>query len=481
MKTAIVWFRRDLRTADNPALCKALERCERVIPLYIHSPDEEAPWQPGEASNWWLHHSLQSLDRDLQRLGSKLIVRQGSSKQILESLAHQSGAEEIHWNRLYEPVVIARDSAIKSHLRSAGFHCQSHNAALLFEPWEILTKTATPYKVFTAFWKACQAKRHIPQPCPAPTALPPVDLSLNEAGIDNLDLLPKIPWHGKLSAYWKPGEASAQNTLMLFIREGIHSYESDRDIPEKPGTSHLSPHLHFGEIGPRQIQWALFHNMHDDWMKQEPNLFRFLAEIGWREFAHHLLYHFPHTTEQPLNRRFQWMTWDNSDQAMLNLESWKQGKTGIPIVDAGMRELWETGMMHNRVRMIVASLLCKNLAIHWHQGARWFWNTLLDADLASNTLGWQWTAGSGADAAPYFRIFNPVRQGERFDPQGIYIRRWIPELAHLANRHIHTPWLSDMAADYPDPIVDLGVSRKQALERWDILRAIPPAAITPEA
>ena len=474
MKRAIVWFRRDLRLADNPALTQALTQCDQIIPIYIHSPDEEAPWQSGAASNWWLHHSLKSLDQELRQLGSRLIILKGPCKETLLSFAQKNSANEIHWNRLYEPAAIKRDSEIKNSLGNAGIDCFSHNASLLIEPWELLTKKETPFKVFTAYWNTATSNLTPQQPLPAPPSATPTDSTIKSLDVNRLGLLSQPEWHRKFESYWQPGEQNAHTRLLNFINHQLDHYEQQRDIPGIDGTSTLSPYLHFGEISPKQIIWALYSRQNDRWMSEDNNLQRFVTEIGWREFAHYLLHHFPESHEHPLDKRFEQMPWNNSDQDRQKLQQWQSGQTGIPIVDAGMRELWETGWMHNRVRMIAASMLTKNLGIHWLEGARWFWDTLLDADLASNTLGWQWTAGCGADAAPFFRIFNPVRQGERFDPNGDYIHRWIPELKDIPKKYIHSPWLYDGEIDYPAPIVDLSETRKLALERWDMMRSALP-------
>ena len=477
MAATLVWLRRDLRLADQPALHAAAQRGLPVIPVFIHAPEEEAPWQPGAASNWWLHHSLARMAEALGQHGSRLILRRGTSQATLLDLARETGADTVFWNRLYEPAVIRRDREIKTSLREAGLTATSFNAALLHEPWQIATGSGDPYKVFSPFWKTCRKAGIDSAPCPVPPALPAPDTGIRpESGwprsepLDRLDLLPRIPWDQGLARTWIPGEAGALERLRGFVEDSIHGYGEGRELPGRDGTSRLSPHLHFGEISPRQIIWTLREAGLD---LDSGDAEHFVRELGWREFGQHLLYHFPQTTEEPLNPRFQDFPWRESEQ---DLRAWQQGRTGIPIVDAGMRELWQTGWMHNRVRMIVASLLTKNLRLHWLHGARWFWDTLVDADLASNTLGWQWVAGSGADAAPYFRIFNPVLQGERFDTEGTYVRRYVPELAASSDTKIHAPWQNDQKtsktsrrARYPDPIVDLKTSREAALKAFATL------------
>ncbi|MDD3519483.1 MAG: deoxyribodipyrimidine photo-lyase [Chromatiales bacterium] len=466
----MLWFRRDLRLTDNPALLRATE-AGRVLPLYIHAPEEETPWAPGAASRWWLHHSLTALREALRARGSDLVIRSGAGIEVLRELLRNTGATQVFWNRLYEPVCIARDSAIKHELRDDGIVCESFDAALLHEPWTVKNKAGAPFRVFTPFWKHCRQLGDAPLPQPAPRRLPPLPKGIVSSSLDALGLLPRIGWDAGLAAAWQPGEAGALHRLREFVHRALADYAIDRDRPDLEGSSRLSPHLHFGEIGPRQLVAALHA------AATEHGVDPFLRQLGWREFAHHLLYHFPHTADRPLDARFESFPWTCNEEA---LAAWQHGRTGIPIVDAGMRELWQTGWMHNRVRMLAASLLTKNLRIDWHAGAKWFWDTLVDADLANDTLGWQWTAGCGADAAPYFRVFNPVLQGARFDPRGDYVRRWLPELARLPTEHLHAPWqaparvLSEsgvrLGIDYPLPIVDLADSREAALAAWQTIR-----------
>lgn len=466
MRTVIVWFRQDLRLADNPALRAALAEAERVIPVYIHAPVSGATWPMGSACRWWLHHSLKALDDRLRARGSRLVIRRGASFQVLAKLMAEVGAEGMFWNRCYEPSAIARDKEIKEVLQREGFRVATFNAGLLYEPWELQTGDAAPYRVFTPFWKALQKRGLDFIPEPAPDSLPPVDEAVWSLAPEELGLLPRIPWDSGFYQTWRVGEAAAARRLDDFVAAGLAEYAQQRDRPDRPDTSRLSPYLHFGEIGPRQIVQAArpLGTAADAWIR----------ELAWREFGHHLLYHFPDTTDEPLDSRFRAFPWaENNRDALL---AWQKGHTGYPLVDAGMRELWQTGWMHNRVRMVVASFLTKNLLIPWQAGARWFWDTLVDADLANNTLGWQWTAGCGADAAPYFRVFNPVLQGEKFDPEGNYVRRWIPALARLPAAYIHKPWEAPpevarkaglaLGEDYPWPIVDLRMSRERALAAY---------------
>ncbi len=480
MRTALLWFRRDLRLADNPALQHALDHFERVIPLYIHSPDVDSPWQPGAASNWWLHHSLAALDEALQQRGSRLLLRQGRPLEVLSQLREESKACTILWNRRYEPHHITEDKAIKAALLEAGCSVTSFNASLLFEPWQVVKEDGSPYRVFTPFWKACQ-RRGLPQTEQSvPSRLPPVPASLKGITLAELGLLPTSGWDSGLRENWRPGEAAALQRLDHFLDDALLEYQAGRDIPAEPATSCLSPALHFGEVGPRQLVSAIAQRTAcDSRAGVTANGEAWLRQLLWREFAHAVLYHFPHSSDAPFDVRFADFAWQGDYAEALG--RWQRGQTGIPIVDAGMRQLWHSGWMHNRVRMIAASLLTKNLLIPWQEGARWFWDTLVDADLANNSFGWQWVAGCGTDAAPYFRIFNPVLQGGKFDPAGRYVRHWLPELAALPNRYLHSPWLAPerilreagitLDVNYPAPIVDLKGSRERALERYKRLRS----------
>jgi deoxyribodipyrimidine photo-lyase len=463
-ENAIIWLRRDLRLDDHPALQHALANGLRPVLLYIHAPDEEAPWAPGAASRWWLHHSLQALSEAVRARGGKLILRAGPTRQTLLELIDESGAKTVCWQRLYDPVLVARDSTLKRELRERGIDARSFSGYLLAEPDHLRTQAGDPYRVFTPFWRQLQGRLdQLDEALPAPVSLPPSKLgSLNVA---ELGLLPKIPWYSGLDERWTPGEAGAEAALQAFQDDALADYARARDLPATSGTSRLSPHLHFGEISVRRIARRLAGQV-----GAEP----YLRELGWRDFSHHLLRHFPATPEENLNRRFDAFPWAEPEPEQR--VAWQRGRTGIPIVDAGMRELWQTGWMHNRVRMITASLLTKNLRCHWSVGARWFWDTLVDANLGNNTQGWQWTAGTGADAAPYFRIFNPVSQGERFDPKGDYVRRWVPELAQLAPKQIHQPWSGGGVRGYPAPIVDLRGSRAEALAAFQTLRREPAPA-----
>lgn len=477
--TTLLWFRSDLRLTDNPALAAALAQGAPVAPVFILDDEDAGAWKAGGASRWWLHHSLAGLARDLEQRGSRLILRRGRAEDEIPRLAHELQATSVVWNRRYEPWAVARDERLKSALKSVGVAARSFNAALLAEPWEVMNGKGEPYRVFTPFWKALRARLDLPpasqapQRVPAPAAWPASD------DLPVWDLLPTRPdWAGGLAETWTPGEAGALERLDAFAGGASLDYDRARNLPGREGTSRLSPHLHFGEIGPRQVWRALTAAA----LAQTGDLMPagvevFLSEIAWREFSHHLLFHAPTLPEQPLRPDFAHFGWATDPKAF---RAWSRGRTGYPIVDAGMRQLWTTGWMHNRVRMIVASFLIKDLLIDWREGQAWFWDTLVDADLANNAASWQWVAGSGADASPYFRIFNPVTQGEKFDPDGAYVRRWVPELAGLPDKSIHAPWtarpieLADagvrLGADYPAPIVDHARARERALEAYAAIR-----------
>ncbi|WP_397573672.1 cryptochrome/photolyase family protein [Silanimonas sp.] len=477
MSRALVWFRRDLRLDDHPALQAALKAGHAPVPVYIHAPDEEAPWAPGAASHAWLERSLRSLREALRAIGSDLIIRQGPSTETLLALAKACEAEAVYWHRLYEPASIARDSATKAALKAAGLQAESHNGALLVEPWTVKTGGGEPYRVFTPFWKNARQTLEGNTTLEAPTSLPAVP-NVHSLDIAALGLRPPAReggWDLGFWPHWQPGEAGAAELLEVFIDGALHGYKEQRNFPDRTGSSKLSPHLHFGEISPRRIVAALQSARVP--AKSQPDLDHYYSELGWREFSHHLLFHFPHTSDENMNPRFKEFAWAEVDPA--HLEAWQRGRTGVPIVDAGMRELYATGWMHNRVRMVVASFLTKNLRYHWIHGARWFWDTLVDASLPNNTQGWQWTAGTGADAAPYFRIFSPVAQAEKFDPKGAYIQRWVPELAKVPAAALGEPWahgdlLQRTAPGYPRrPIVDLKASRAEALAAYSGPKSLP--------
>lgn len=465
MSYALVWFRRDLRLSDNPALQCALRNGYAPIPVYIHAPEEEGQWAAGAASLAWLHRSLVSLDSALRKVGSRLIIRSGPSQATLAALVQQLKACAIFWNRRYEPFARERDRKIKLFFRENGITVQSFNASLFAEPGSILTRQETPYRVFTPFWRETSALVGSPNCISAPSLLPEVP-----EDVESEDVLKKhgaVSWGTGFWEHWQPGELGADRALRQFILGALQGYKKGRDFPDRLGSSHLSPHVHFGEISVKQIAKAIASlkkpTLHDD-------AAAYVRQLGWREFAYYLLFHFPDTPTQNLYSKFDTFAWRSPSTT--ELDAWKYGNTGVPIVDAAMRALWKTGWMHNRVRMIVASYLCKHLRAHWHIGARWFWDTLVDADLACNTLGWQWVAGTGADAAPYFRIFNPVLQAQRFDPKATFITQWVPELAALPVEQRFAPWLypsqlQHFAPKYPVfPIVDLDQGRRDALDAY---------------
>lgn len=478
---AIVWLRRDLRLADQPALHAAATRHERVLPVYLYAPEEEAPWSPGAASRWWLHHTLAALGESLAGLGSPLLIRRGPSLDGLRTLAKETGAAAVYWTRVYEPAAIARDKAVKEALRADGLIAESFNAALLFEPWELQTGGGDPYRVFSPFWRNAEARLDaLPPPLPPPVALKPPAERPAGIAVEALALLPRIPWDGGFREHWQPGEAGALAALQRFAADPIRRYKEQRDLPAVPATSALSPHLHFGELSPRTALAAARDAAREAGPGWLANAEHFVRELGWREFSHHLLYHYPRTTDAPMYDKFAAFPWRDPAHYAADLAAWQRGRTGIPIVDAGMRQLWHTGWMHNRVRMIVASVLTKNLLIPWQEGALWFWDTLVDASLPQNSLGWQWSAGCGADAAPYFRIFNPVLQGEKFDGEGAYTRHWVPEVARLPDRFLHRPWEAPsevrraagigLDSVYATPVVDLAKSRDRALAAYEKIK-----------
>lgn len=451
MTVAIHWFRQDLRLSDNPALFEA-SKTYNVLPIYILNDCESK--NLGGASKWWLHHSLSDLNA---KLNNKLLVLKGDPKALLKDLIQRFKVEKVFWNRCYEPHNLRYDEEILA----GNIPSQIFNGSLLWEPQDVLKDDGTPYKVFTPFYRrGCLGSQKTPRkPLPAPE----LEIFNHQLPSHDLNLLPKVRWDKKLERYWTIGEESAKKRVNEFLQNNLSNYKLGRDFPATNFVSRLSPHLHFGEISPNQVWYSAIENRDIN----EKNLDHFLSELGWREFSYSLLYHFPDLQTQNLQQKFDVFPWDHREDF---LERWQLGQTGYPIVDAGMRELWETGYMHNRVRMIVGSFLVKNLLIHWHHGEQWFWNCLVDADMANNSAGWQWIAGCGADAAPYFRVFNPVTQAEKFDPDGIYIRKYIPEISHLSNKEIFTPWIVRNKGNYPDPIVDLESSRKKALEAFEKIK-----------
>jgi deoxyribodipyrimidine photo-lyase len=468
-ETAIVWFRNDLRLADNPALSAAIATGLPVVAIHIEETDATLR-RRGAASRWWLHHSLRSLAADLATLGIPLETHEGLAEATLLAAVDRHASTAVFWNRRYAPPQCDIDAAIKTRLKADGRRAESFLANVLVEAWDIATGAEKPYSVYTPFWNALKA-RDIPSPLPAPqpqgkpvTAGEPVD-----AGYETPH------WAPKLAKHWQIGEAAALERLADFLAANLLDYPETRDIPARDSTSKLSPHLAFGEISPRQIWHAASFRAHRAARSTEA-VEKFLKEVVWRDFNYHQLYHRADIATVPMQPKFAGLLWRDPGTA---LGDWQRGQTGIPIVDAGMRELWETGYMQNRVRMLTASLLAKNLLVDWRLGETWFWDCLFDADIASNPGNWQWVAGSGLDASPYFRIFNPVTQGEKFDHAGTYVRRWLPELSKLPDAFIQNPTAAPpdvlkkagvaLGKTYPKPIVDLKLSRERALEAFKAL------------
>lgn len=463
----IVWFRRDLRLADNPALTHAMATGRPVVPVYIH--DEGGTVRPaGAASRWWLDGSLRALAADLARRGAPMILRRGDSEAELRRLIEETGASAVFLNRLFEPGAWTRDADIAHGLTTEGVDCRGFNGSLLARPGTVLTGSGGPYKVFTPFLKALLAGTEPPPLTVAPAAIAGIQGVASDS-LDDWALKPTRPdWAAGFVG--TPGEAGAMAALETFVDGALRTYSRDRDIPGVSGTSRLSPHLHFGELSPWRAV-AAARAAAADGRVPGAEAEKFVAQLGWRDFSSHLLHQFPAMADRAFRPDYDAMPW-RDDPA--GLAAWQTGRTGFPIVDAGMRQLWATGWMHNRVRMIVGSFLVKDLLIDWRAGERWFWNTLVDADPGNNIQNWQWIAGSGADAAPYFRVFNPVTQGEKFDADGHYVRTWVPELRGLPDRWLHAPWSAPpeilrqagirLGHDYPRPVVDHGEARLRALE-----------------
>ncbi|MCX6957608.1 MAG: deoxyribodipyrimidine photo-lyase [Verrucomicrobiae bacterium] len=466
----IFWFRNDLRLSDNPGFSQAVAE-GTVMPIFISEEESAEAFKMGAASRWWLHHSLEKLDCSLQH---KLNFYRGNSLEVFKKLLQQSPVKAVYWSRSYEPWALQQEQAVAQLLEQKNIPFQSFNASLLWEPCEVLKKDGKPYQVFTPFYvEALSGSAAIRKLLPAPTSMKLCRDQSNLDDLNSLALLPKNPWHHKLHSCWKVGEQEAQEQLKFFLKNGLEGYHQHRDFPAFSATSRLSAHLHFGEISPHQVR----HTTQQAALKSfKKDADAFLREVAWREFSYYQLFHFPELPWKNFQSKFDPFPWGHNADL---LRAWQEGKTGYPIIDAGMRELWQTGTMHNRVRMIVASFLTKNLLIDWRDGAAWFWDTLVDADLASNGLNWQWVAGCGVDAAPYFRIFNPVLQGKKFDTEGEYTRRFLPELSELPKKFLFTPWEASEAIlkeaeiilgkTYPFPVVDLQQSREKALQAYHSL------------
>ncbi|WP_298914365.1 deoxyribodipyrimidine photo-lyase [uncultured Algimonas sp.] len=466
---SIVWFRDDRRLSDHPALHAAVERGGPLVLLFVL--EDDADRVHGGARGVWLHHSLAALAADIEDRGGRLALRRGPAADVIDALVEETGAGALFFNRRYHEPDRKREAAIQERLRERGLSVESFKGNLLVEPWEVETKSGTPYRVFTPFWRRAKEGMDVGEPLPAPDRLDSVGGNLGSDDLDDWELLPTDPdWGSKMMDHHTPGEAGAKARLADFLDGPIEDYAKGRDRPDKDLTSKLSPHFAHGEISPRAVWDACKDN--------EYTSRKFLTEIGWREFSYTLLYYNPQLATRNFADGYDAMAWDHDEQAF---EAWTKGRTGYPFVDAGMRQLWATGWMHNRVRMVVASFLIKHLMIDWRDGEDWFWDTLLEADLASNAASWQWVAGTGADAAPYFRVFNPFGQGEKFDPNGDYVRRWVPELKDLPDAYIHQPWMApeDVLADagvslgetYPEPIVEHGAARERVLAAYKEARA----------
>jgi deoxyribodipyrimidine photo-lyase len=480
MRKALLWFRNDLRLSDHPALLEAVDWSNQLLCVYVL--EEESAWARGAASRVWLWHSLRALDMALKARGNQLHIVIGDAQALIPGLCESHGLSDVLWSRRYRPDQIEIDKALMSRLKNDDVQVHSLAGEMLHQPWSLKTGAGGPYKVFTPFWKQLRQRLPPPPQDALPERLPPSpdkvqSLSPGDAEVAD-KLLPALPWGEAMIRHWQPGEAGARRRFEHFLKSGLSGYDEMRDRPDRDGTSQMSAALHFGEVAPARLAADTLAAMQEkpSWEEDGES---FLSELGWREFSRHLLYHFPTLPDQALNSRFRDFPWADDDQQ--HLRAWQRGETGVPIVDAGMRQLYASGWMHNRVRMIVGSFLCKNLLLPWQLGEAWFWDTLVDADLANNAQGWQWIGGCGADAAPYFRVFNPVRQAERFDPKGDYIARWVPELHNLPAAGRHAPWeMKDrelaacgfkLGRDYPQPLVDLKTSRKRALSAWETVRS----------
>jgi deoxyribodipyrimidine photo-lyase len=469
----IYWFRQDLRLQDLPGLAAAAASGVPVIPCYILDDAAPGDWAPGAASRWWLHHSLAALAGEISELGGTLVLRSGDTRSHLEQLIADSGARAVYCSRQYEPWAAGLERELHQSLANEGVTFKRYPGTLIHEPEHISNQSGQPFRVFTPFWRKCRSV--IPAP-PGPALNAEVcwfDAPLDSDILEDWSLAPEDPdWAAHWPRWWRPGSGGAREKLRHFLEEGLDNYAEGRDHPALDCTTRLSPHLHFGEISPRQV-WQTVLEAAVSAPALDQQVEKFLSELGWREFSHHLLHHFPDMSDQAFKPQFRQFPWIADEH---KLRSWQRGQTGYPMVDAGMRELWQTGYMHNRVRMIVASFLTKHLLIHWRVGAKWFWDTLVDADLANNSCGWQWVAGSGADASPYFRIFNPVLQGKKFDVRGEYIRRWVPELKELPDRYLCRPWEAPEAVllqagvtlgdSYPHPLVQHEYAREAALSAY---------------
>lgn len=476
MATTVYLFRNDLRLTDLPGLAAA-SRAGDVLPLYILDDAAAGDRAPGGASRWWLHHSLQTLGEEIAQAGGQLNLLRGDSVACLRELLGSRDISAVHCSRAYSPWEVTLEAQLRDTCDALGVTFKRYPGALLHEPEHIENQSGTPFKVFTPFWRHCCRAEAPAQPVPLPSDTTWAEPLAQGLALQELELTPTKPdWAAHWPTLWTPGSEGARNALQRFLQDRVQHYAIGRDHPAEEATSRLSPHLRFGDISPRQV-WHTARATLQQQPALEEQINKFLAELGWREFSYHLLFHFPSIEHAPFKSQFQDFPWLGNKTL---LRAWQQGQTGYPVVDAGMRELWHTGYMHNRMRMVTASFLTKHLLTHWRTGERWFWDTLVDADPASNTASWQWAAGSGADAAPYFRIFNPVTQGQKFDADGVYVRRWVPELAALPDRYLHRPWEAPAAvleeagvslgSGYPQPIVDHREAREAALAAYQEIR-----------
>ena len=486
--TAVVWFRHDLRLADNPALHAAAEEFDAVVPVFVWTPDEEGNWPPGGAHRWWLHHSLKALADDLDSRSSRLILRAGPALDELQAVLHATGADAVYWNKRHEPAIFERDRDVAQALRADDTTFAVYESTLLHDPDRIQTTSGGPYHVFTPFWNKFRQEVEVPLPLDRPRLgerKAPSNWPAS-ADLSELKLTPEaqdgVNWAEGFTDVWAtrqpgraPGEQGAHQRLEHFLENGLASYDDDRDRPDLDGSSLMSPRLHHGEISPRQIWHAVQEKSGGGPLSDDEE--SFLSEIAWREFSYHLLHHYGDLPTEVMRDKFENFKWRSAPK---RLEKWKRGQTGYPIVDAAMRQLWGIGWMHNRLRMTVASFLTKDLLVGWQDGERHFWDTLVGGDLANNSMGWQWAAGCGPDAQPFFRIFNPVTQGEKYDPNGDFVRRWVPELAALPTEHLHAPWNAPeevleaagvtLGRDYPEPMVDHSKARDRALEEYNKIK-----------
>ena len=468
----IYWLRNDLRLQDNPALQHALAGKRPLLFVYIHDAHGQ-DWVAGAASRWWLHHSLLAMQAQFERYDVRLYCFAGSPHDVLPQLISHTGSREVVCSRVYEPAILVQDAKLKTQLAALGASLEISQGNVLFVPGSVRNQQDKAYKVFTPFYKTCLARGLPAEIIPRPKKIIAYHYNEPSLSIAQLHLLPITDWAGDFSQYWQPGEQGAHQRLRAFIKTNLADYRQQRDLPIQDATSHLSAHLHFGELAPQRIIYELS-KVSNESPAIAGQVDAFNRQLVWRDFACHILVNFPQTSDEPFQEKFRHFNWQRSNKKLLS--AWQKGLTGYPLIDAGMRELWQTGYMHNRVRMIVASFLTKNGLLHWKKGAQWFWDTLVDADLAQNSMNWQWVAGCGVDAAPYFRIFNPVSQSQKFDAEGDYIRRWCPELRALPSKYIHAPWTAPdtvlqqvgirLERDYPLPILDLGVTRERALQRF---------------